>query len=146
MEEMGDMDDEDMEGGKKEKKEYTGTFRHFKIFEVDGKEFKSDARANIKEHHTPLIAARKLLSSMVREKKLNDNTKSKFKVIFSIKETTRDSKTKTKVYGPYQGSYHKYTPSEAAKAKTADGKVSLKFKPIVKLFKGSKEQKGGKQL
>jgi hypothetical protein len=140
-------DDEDsMEGGKKEKKEYTGSYRHFKLVKVDGKAYTSGSRADIKEHHTPLYAARKLLTSMVKKDNLSDNAKSKLKVVFTIQETTRHSQ---KEFGPYVGTYYKYTPSEAAKAKTADGKVSFKFKPIVKLHKGNKEnkeQKGGKQL
>jgi hypothetical protein len=141
-----DDDDYEQEGGaKKEKKEYNGPYRHFKLVEVDGKPYTSSARAYIKEHQTPLNAAKKLLTSMIKPQKLSDNAKSKLKVVFHIKETNRESKTK--VYGPYIGKYHKYTPSEAAKAKTASGKVSFKFKPIVKLYKGNKkEQKGGKNM
>ena len=131
-----------MEGGKKE---YTGTYRHFKMVEADGKVVKTDARADIKEHQTPLNAAKKLLTSMVKKEKLSDNAKSKLKVIFYIQETNRESKSK--IYGPYVGTYYKYTPSEAAKAKAAEGKVSFKFKPVVKLYKGNKkEQKGGKKM
>jgi hypothetical protein len=135
-------ENDEMEGGKKE---YTGEYRHFKMVEADGKPVKSNARADIKEHQTPLNAAKKLLTSMVKKEKLTDNAKTKLKVIFYIQETNRDSKSK--IYGPYVGTYHKYTPSEAAKAKSAKGKVSFKFKPIVKLYKGNKkEQKGGKQM
>jgi hypothetical protein len=127
------------------KKEYTGLYRHFKMVEADGKQVKSDARADIKEHQTPLNAAKKLLTSMVKKEKLSDNAKTKLKVIFYIQETNRDSKSK--IYGPYIGTYYKYTASEAAKAKAAKGAVSFKFKPIVKLYKGNKkEQKGGKQM
>jgi hypothetical protein len=141
-EEEEEEEEEEMEGGKKE---YTGTYRHFKMVEVDGKAVKTDARADIKDHQTPLNAAKKLLTSMVKKEKLSDNAKSKLKVIFYIQETNRDSKSK--VYGPYVGTYYKYTPSEAAKAKAAGGKVSFKFRPVVKLYKGNKkEQKGGKKM
>jgi len=127
------------------KKDYTGEYRHFKMVEADGKPVKSNARADIKENQTPLNAAKKLLTSMVKKEKLSDNAKTKLKVIFYIQETNRDSKSK--IYGPYIGTYYKYSASEAAKAKAAKGAVSFKFKPIVKLYKGSKkEQKGGKQM
>ena len=148
-EQYGGDEDEDedeehniWEGGKKE---YTGLYRHFKMVEADGKQVKSDARADIKENQTPLNAAKKLLTSMVKKEKLSDNAKTKLKVIFYIQETNRDSKSK--IYGPYIGTYYKYTASEAAKAKAAKGSVSFKFKPIVKLYKGNKkEQKGGKYM
>jgi hypothetical protein len=133
-------------GGKKGKELYDGTYRHFKMVEVDGKPVKTNARADIKEHQSPLNAAKKLLTSMVKKEKLSDNAKSKLSVIFYIQETNRESKSK--IYGPYIGKYHKYTPSEAAKASADKGKVFFKFKPMVRLYKGSskKEQKGGKKM
>ena len=48
------------------KKAYTGTYRHFKIVEVNGKPVNMDAMANIKEHQTPISAAKKLLRSYCR--------------------------------------------------------------------------------
>jgi hypothetical protein len=50
---------------------------------------------------------------------------------YIIKETTQDSQKKT--YGPYKGSYVKYTPAEDKKA-MASG-ISFKMKPSVKLSK-----------
>jgi len=151
-EEDDDDDDDDYDkdrvkegGARRGKKEYDGPYRHFKFVEVDGKPYTSTARANITNYQTPLNAAKKLLSSMIKQEKLSDNAKSKLKIVFYIKEINRESKNKK--YGPYIGTYYKYTPSEAAKAKTLGGKVSFKFKPIVKLYKGNKkEQKGGKNM
>ncbi len=119
---------EEQHGGKKD---YNGELRHFKIVEVDGKEVKLKGRVNIKDHQTPLNAAKKLLTSYAKEHNLKDNGKTKLNIVFSIQETNRESKNK--IYGPYSGKYYKYTPAEAAKAKASG--ISFKFKPIVKLHK-----------
>jgi len=134
-----DDDEEDehnyYEGGKKE---YTGEYRNFKILEVDGKEVKLEGRVSIKDHQTPLNAAKKLLTSYAKHHELRDNGKIKLKIVYKIQETTRGSKNK--IYGPYSGKYYKYNAEEAAKAKASG--ISFKFRPVVKLYKGN-QQKGG---
>jgi hypothetical protein len=120
------------------KKEYTGTYRHFKIVEVNGKPIKLDAIANIKEHQTPISAAKKLLRSYCRAKKLSENDRLKLHIVFSIKETNRGSNNK--IFGPYSGKYRKYTAKELQSA-VASG-ITFHMKPEVRLHK-EKMQKGG---
>ena len=136
---------EQMKGGKKP---YSGTYRHFKIVEVDVKQVKFGT-ADIKETQTPLNAAKKMLKSIAHEHNLKGNNKLKLKVVFSIQETTQGSSKK--VFGPYSGKYHKYSDAEMKKA-TASG-IKFRMKPVVKLYKGKspmrspmkspKGQKGG---
>ena len=151
----GKEEEEEQHGGKMEKsmkgesEEGKEHLRHFKLVEVDGKPYKSSSRVNITDNQTPSSAAKKLLTRMIRSQKLSDSAKSKLKVIFYIKETNRESKGK--VYGPYVGTYHKYTPSEAAKShyqiKDGGPLIHHKFKTIVKLYKGNKTtQKGGEKM
>ena len=130
---------QEQQGGKAE---YTGTYRRFKISKIDGKEVNLEGRAEIKEHHTPLNAAKKLLTSYAKHHELRDNGKIKLRLVYTIVETTRGSKNKE--YGPYFGKYYKYNAEEAAKAKASG--ISFKFKPMVKLYKAKENmQKGGKR-
>jgi hypothetical protein len=128
------------EGGAKK---YTGTYRNFKIVELNGKPVKFDNSASIKEHQTPLSAAKKLLKSICLHMGLKGMKKLECKATYVIQETTRGSKKK--IYGPYSGKYSKYTEEEAKKA-TASG-ISFKMKPVVKLHKKtgkiSSPMKGG---
>ena len=124
------------EGGKK----IRGPLRHFKLIELNGKPTLSDARPSIDKDtkQTPITAARKMLTSITRN--MSDATKLKSKTIFKMKETTRTSANK--VYGPYIGTYLK--GSGPVDFKKEDGKkvtVNIKFKPVIKLYKG--EYKGG---
>ena len=57
---------------KSSQKEYTGTYRHFTLHEVDGKEVEIGT-ADIKDHQTPLNAAKKLLSSYCRHEGIKSN-------------------------------------------------------------------------
>jgi hypothetical protein len=128
--------DNEQNGGKKDK--YTGTYRHFKLYEVNGKPVDIDSIVNIKEHHTPINAAKKLLRSYCNSKKLSKNDKYKIHITFSIRETTRGSDKSKSIYGPYTGRYHKYTPEEMKKATYSIGsgkKLVLTMKPVVKLHK-----------
>ena len=131
--------------------DYKGTFRHFKVEDLNGKPVKYDGIANIKEHQTPLNAAKKLLKSICLEHKLKGDNKLKMNATFTIRETTRGSNHK--IYGPYTARYHKYTPEEMKKAKAAGQK--FRMKPIVKLQKKktnnkrpvtTTNQKGGKKM
>jgi hypothetical protein len=128
--------------------------RQFKLVEVDGKPFKSDSRASIREEdQTPVLAARRLFRSLANSKKLSNNAKSKFKAVFYIEDITRGTSKKGKAYGPYHGSYHKYTDAEIAKAKhvkedkeTGESRSIIpKFKISCKLHKDQKKSmmKGG---
>ena len=124
------------EGGKK----IRGPLRHFKLIELNGKPTLSDARPSIEKDtkQTPITAARKMLTSITRG--MPDAAKLKSKTIFKMKETTRSSANK--VYGPYIGTYLK--GSGPVDFKKEDGKkvtVNIKFKPVIKLYKG--EYKGG---
>ena len=144
-----DEDDEDedneeeneyykLEGGKKKNSE--GPLRHFKLIEVNGKEASSSARPSLKTHQSPVSAAKKLLSSITKD--LSESEKLKSKTIFKMKETTRTS-GKRKVYGPYIGTYIKYKEPVVFTPKNKPGAspITIKFKQVVKLYKG--EQKGG---
>lgn len=108
--------------------------RRFKIASVDGKPVVLTGRITIKSHQTPLSAAKKLLRSYAKHHGLTENGKTKLKIIYTIQETTQGSKKK--VYGPYEGKYYKYNKEEAEKAKASG--ISFKFKPMVKLHKGTK--------
>jgi hypothetical protein len=118
------------------KKEYTGTLRHFTLHEVNGK-IVDIGTADIKEHQTPLSAAKKLLSSYCRYENIKSNDRAKVNISFTIRETTRGH---SKIYGPYQGSFVKYDKPLMIKYK--NGKVVKKsVKPVVSLKKMT--QKGG---
>lgn len=122
-----------------EKKVYTGSYRHFKIVEVNGKSYENNAIADIKEHQSPLNAASKLLGSYCRTEGIMKMDRTKMKPItFSIRETTKDSKKK--IFGPYHGHYIKYTPVQMKEASAAG--ITFTMKPVVKLYK-KKDQKGG---
>ena len=87
----------------------------------------------------PLTAARKALQSIAKHLKVNKN---KLNATFMIQEITR-GKTQYKIYGPYKGSYRKYSAKELneKKIKTKSGKfITLEYEPIVKL---NKTKKGG---
>jgi len=120
-------------------KEYSGIYRHFKIIELNGKAVKYDNSASIKEHQTPLNAAKKLLKSVCLQMGLKGMKKLECHATYIIQETTRGSKKK--IYGPYKGKYVKYSPEEAKKA-MASG-ISFKMKPVVKLHKHGSPKKGG---
>ena len=126
-----------MDGGKKP---YSGTYRHFKIIDVDGKQVKFGT-ADIKETQSPLNAAKKMLKSIAHEHNLKGNNKLKIKVVFSIQETTQGSSKK--VFGPYSGKYHKYTEAEMKRA-TASG-IKFRMKPVVKLYKGKSPMRSPKK-
>ena len=118
------------------KKEYTGTYRHFTLHEVNGKEVEIGT-ADIKDHQTPLSAAKKLLSSYCRHEGIKSNERNKVNITFTIRETTRGH---SKVYGPYKGKFVKYDKPLMIKLKS--GKVIKRLvKPMVKLAKGSNNKK-----
>ena len=123
------------------KKTHTGELRHFKLVTVDGKEVDLDCTANIKDHQTPLSAAKKLLRSYCRAHKLKEANRLKVDIEFTIRETNRGSKNK--IYGPYSGKYRKYTPAEMKKAQAAG--ITFHMKPEVKLIKDKKNKKAKKQ-
>ena len=112
-------------------KDYSGTYRNFKIVQLNGKDVKFDYSSKIKETQTPLNAAKKLLKSICLHMGLKGMKKLQCNAKFVIKETTQGSEKK--MFGPYKGSYIKYTPAEAKKA-MASG-ISFKMKPSVKLSK-----------
>lgn len=126
------------------KKTHIGELRHFKLVTVDGKEINIDATANIKNHQTPLSAAKKLLRSYCRSMKLKEANRLKVDIKFTIRETNRGSKPK--IYGPYSGKYRKYTPAEMKKAQASG--ITFHMKPEVKLVrtKVSKALKGGSKM
>ena len=114
------------------KKLYTGSYRHFKIVEVNGKSYENTAIADIKEHQSPLSAASKLLGSYCRSEGIKKMDRPKMRpVTFSIRETTKDSKKK--IFGPYHGHYIKYTPAQMKEASAAG--ITFTMKPVVKLYK-----------
>ena len=118
------------------KKEYTGTYRHFTLHEVNGKEV-DIGTATIKDHQTPLNAAKKLLSSWCRHQGIKSNERNKYDIKFCIRETTRGH---SKIYGPYKGKFVKYDKPLMIKLKS--GKVIKRIgKPMVKLAKGSNNKK-----
>ena len=107
--------------------------RHFRVVELDGKKVNIGG-VSITNKGSPSDAAKKLLTSIAHEKGLKKIKKLNMgKVKFSIQEFTRGSKGK--VYGPYNGHFHKYNAEELKKAKTADGKQGFTMKPVVKLSK-----------
>ena len=118
------------------KKEYTGTYRHFTLHEVNGKEVEIGT-ATIKDYQTPLNAAKKLLSSYCRHEGIKSNERNKVNIIFTIRETTRGH---SKIYGPYKGKFVKYDKPLMIKLKS--GKVIKRLvKPMVKLSKGNNNKK-----
>jgi len=78
---------------------------------------------------SPSSAARKAVSKICADDK-------KRKVVFSIRETTRDSNKK--VYGPYIGYMQKLD-----KPVELEGRV-IRYKPVAKLYKKGSKMKGGK--
>lgn len=132
-----DKENNNKEGGAKP---YSGTFRTFKLVEVNGKPIKIDARAYVKEHQTPLNGAKKLLKSWCRHEGIKKNDRTKVNITFTIQETTQGSSKKQ--FGPYTGKYMKYTPEQMKQAKAAG--IVFSMKPIVKLRKQKMENmKGG---
>ena len=105
--------------------------RHFRVVELEGKKV-AIGGVSISSKGSPSDAARKLLTSIAHEKGLKKMKKLDLgKVKFKIQEFTRGSKAK--IYGTYEGYYHKYTAAELKKAKTAGGKQGFTMKPVVKL-------------
>lgn len=148
LQELESLINESQKGGKKKaskakstKAPYTGTYRHFRVVKLNGKEVHVGSAA-IKEHHTPLNAARKLLMSIAKHENLTKLKKLGLKAHFLIQETTRGSAHK--IYGPYHGKYVKYT-AEEAKTAMASG-IKFQMKPVVKLSKEKNNQKGGSKL
>ena len=118
------------------KREYTGTYRHFTLHEVDGKSV-TIGTADIKDHQTPLNAAKKLLSSYCRHEGIKSNERNKVNITFTIRETTRGH---SKVYGPYKGKFVKYDKPLMIKLKS--GKVIKRtVKPMVSLKKNKNNSK-----
>ena len=112
--------------------------RHFVLVELNQKPVDFEASATLKEGQTPLSAAKKMLKSIAHHRNLKGMNKLNLKVVFSIRETTRGSSKK--VYGPYSGKYHKYTPAELKSREGAFGKTVKAFpklKPVVKIYKSS---------
>ena len=110
--------------------------RHFVLVELNQKPVDFEASATLKEGQTPLSAAKKMLKSIAHHRNLKGMNKLNLKVVFSIRETTRGSSKK--VYGPYSGKYHKYTPEELKSREGAYGdkvKAMPKLKPVVKIYK-----------
>jgi hypothetical protein len=146
-EEEMEEEEEEMKGGKVEEDDKT---RKFTVCQLNGKDLTDEiGHVEIKVGRTPLNAAKKLLKSIAKHMKLKGNARHSLKATFMIRESTRGSKKHDKMYGPYHGRYHKYTPEEAKKAsiKKADGTLQkFGLKPIVKLAKHGKmnHQKGGK--
>ena len=125
------------------KKEYTGTYRHFTLHYVNGKEVEI-GNADIKDHQTPLSAAKKLLSSYCRHEGIKSNERNKVNITFTIRETTRGH---SKIYGPYKGKFVKYDKPVIIKLK--NGKVIKRtVNPMVKLLKENTNKKmvGGDKL
>lgn len=110
------------------KSEYNGTYRHFTMSEVDGK-IVNIGTVKIKEHQTPIDAAKKILSCYCRHENIKSNRRNKVNIKFTIVETTRGH---SKIYGPYKGYFVKYDKPVIIKLK--NGKVIKKtLKPVVKL-------------
>ena len=115
-------------------KNHTGgaeTERHFRVVELANKKV-AIGGVSITNKGSPSDAARKLLTSIAHEKGLKKMKKLDLgKIKFKIQEYTRGSKHK--VYGPYEGYFHKYTAAELKKAKTAKGKQGFTMRPVVHL-------------
>ena len=122
------------------KKNGDSKLRHFKVCKLNGKEVDFGS-AEIKPSRTPLSAAKKLLKSIAHHMGLFKNNKAKLTATFEIRETTRGH---AKVYGPYQGKYHKYSANELKEAATKGGKVRFSMKPVVKKLKNKSNHKGGR--
>ena len=121
------------------KKEYTGTYRHFTLHEVDGYDRNDIGTATIKDHQNPLDAAKKLLSSWYRHQGIKSNERNKHDIKFTIRETTRGH---SKIYGPYKGKFVKYDKPLMIKLKS--GKVIKRIgKPMIKLAKGNNKKMFG---
>ena len=118
------------------KKEYTGTYRHFTLHEVNGKEVEIGT-ADIKDYQTPLNAAKKLLSSYCRHEGIKSNERNKVNITFTIRETTRGH---SKIYGPYKGKFVKYDKPVMIKLKSGKS-IKIVGKPMVKLAKGNNNNK-----
>jgi hypothetical protein len=122
--------------------------RTFKVVELNGKVV-DFGNFTIKKKTSggnpgpgPLTAARKALQSIAKHLKVN---KSKLNASFMIQEITR-GKTQYKIYGPYKGSYRKYSAKELKdkKIETKDGKtIILEYEPLVKLEKSKGKSGGG---
>ena len=113
--------------------------RHFRVVELNGKKVEIGG-VSITSKSNPSSAAKKLLSSIAHEKGLMKMRKLDLgKVHFKIQEYTRGSKNK--IYGPYVGHFHKYTPAEIKKATIDKGKQSFKMKPVVKLHTKNNNKK-----
>ena len=132
-----DENSHNMRGGKKDSE-----MRHFKIVEVNGKEVEMDSRVQISKSATPLNAAKKLLGAYCRAMNIASKNRPNLNLTYKIKETTRGSKRS--VFGPYKGTFTKYTPEEMKKAKAAGQQFTMKA--VVKIVKDKKEQKGGNLL
>jgi hypothetical protein len=146
LQELESLINQSQKGGKKKvkstKSAYTGTYRHFRVVKLNGKEVHIGSAA-IKDHHTPLNAARKLLMSIAKHENLSKLKKLGLKAHFLIQETTRGSAHK--IFGPYHGKYVKYT-AEEAKSAMASG-IKFQMKPVVKLMKEKNNaMKGGSKL
>ena len=127
-------------GGKKKSEVAKKDLRRFKVVMLDQKEVDIGEAEINKTTQTPVDAAKKLLRSIALHKGMKGSAKLRLDAVFVIQETTRDSKTHGKRYGPYSGKYRKYTPAEQAAAKTDDGKVKFTMTSVVKKYK-SKNQK-----
>ena len=124
-------------GRKKTAKDCSGTFRHFKIVEVDGKAmtFGRIQGCDLLPSNAAVRAYRSICDKMNMK---NDKCKARF----YIKETTSGSKKK--VYGPYKGERVKLSKPKVIKVKDDKGKTvtyEVKFKPRVEYLGKSGEDK-----
>jgi len=117
--------------------------RTFKVVELNGK-LVDFGRFTLKKKTSsgkpgpgPSAAAKKALSAIAKHLKVK---KEKVNVTFMIQEITR-GKDQYKIYGPYKGSYRKFSPKEIKEKeiKLKDGTIIRKeYEPKVKLVKGKK--------
>lgn len=111
--------------------------RHFRVVELRGKMIHIGS-VHVKMHNSPLSAAKKLLTSIAEHDGLSGHNKAKLPTtVFCIQEITRGSKNK--IYGPYTGKFHKYTPEEVKKASAAGQHFHMKA--VVSLYKGEHHMK-----
>jgi hypothetical protein len=128
----------DRKGGRtKTAKDCKGTFRHFKIVEVDGKPM-TFGRIQGCDLLPSTAAVRAFKSACHKLEKKNE----KCKVTFFIKETTNGSKKK--IFGPYEGTRVKLSKPKMIEKVGKDGKkvkYEVHYKPVVKYIGKPEEEK-----
>jgi len=124
-------------GRTKTSKDCKGTFRHYKIVEVDGKSM-TFGRIQGCDLIPSTAAVRAFKSACHKLEKKNE----KCKVTFFIKETTNGSKKK--IFGPYEGMRVKLSKPKMIEKVGKDGKkvkYEVHYKPVVKYIGKSEEEK-----